>query len=204
MHMCVRRSCPHDERPGRLVSGWQPAGLRIKRPHDHPMGPDGHRRARLVIRIGIAPLRCAREHVRDTRHRVGWFRLVRLEVREPLQRSRVRAHGRFADYLWVSRHTGESVVALTQDGHFALGIRVHDACTLDHLGGGPPTAPGRSSLACFLPPSLQNGDQSSGPELRLPDSPPLPVERPPKASTKRKAFSRNSYPLLEVRKSARF
>jgi len=65
MQMRIRRACPHDLSAGRLMHARQSRGLRIKRPHDHPVRPHGDRWAHLVIRVGIAPLRCTSKHVCD-------------------------------------------------------------------------------------------------------------------------------------------
>ena len=51
VHMRVRRSGPHDVGAGRPVCGRQSGGLRIKRPHDHPVRTYLYGRARHIMGI---------------------------------------------------------------------------------------------------------------------------------------------------------
>src|SRR5580692_2837782 len=105
----------------------QPRGLRIKRPHAHPVRAYCDGWAALVIGVGIAPLRSACEHVSDTRYLVGRPGFMGFGVGEPLQRSSVCTHGRIRNHLGISRHTGETVAALAQDYSIALRIGVNDS-----------------------------------------------------------------------------
>jgi hypothetical protein len=133
VHMRVRRSSPHDVRAGRLVCGRQPGGLRIERPHNHPVRTYSNRRTRCVIRIGIASLRGAGQHVGNSRNAVRWLRFVSAKVRCPLHRSRICAHGRLADNVGIARHAREAIVALAQNHFVALGICIDDSRGLRNI-----------------------------------------------------------------------
>jgi hypothetical protein len=63
MQVGIRRPGPHDVGAGRLVCGRQSGGLRIKRPHNHPVRTDRNGRACRIVRIRITALCCARQHV---------------------------------------------------------------------------------------------------------------------------------------------
>jgi hypothetical protein len=120
--MRIRRTRAHDVGSGRLVRGWQPRSLGIERPHDHPVWTDSNGWARFIIRIGIAALRSAGEHVGDSRNAVRWLRLVGFEVGCPLHGRCVCAHGRFTDHSRIARHTSEAVRAFSENYHFPVRV----------------------------------------------------------------------------------
>ena len=133
MHMRVRRSGPHDVRAGRLVCCRQPGGLRIKRPHDHPVRTYRYRRTRGVIRIGITSLRGTSKHVGNSRNAVRWLWFVSAKVRCPLHRCGIHAHRRLTDNVWIPRHAGEPVAALAQNHSIALRICIDDSRGLGNV-----------------------------------------------------------------------
>ena len=127
MQMGVRRAGPHDVGASRLVRGRQSCGLRVKRPHDHPMGTylDGH--ASRVIGIRIATLSSACQHVGYARDCVRWLGFVSLSVGELLQRDGIYTHGRLPNHFWIARHARETIVSFAQHYRIALRVRVNDS-----------------------------------------------------------------------------
>src|SRR6202049_557187 len=91
---------------------------------------DGTRR---IIRIGIAALRSARQHISDARDCVGRLGLVSLGVCEPLHGSCIDTHGWLADNVWIARHAREAVAAFAQDHFIALCICIDDSCGLRNV-----------------------------------------------------------------------
>src|ERR1700724_641478 len=131
--MRVGRSGPHDVRARVLVCHGQSRGFGVEWPHDHPMRTyiDGH--TRRIIRIGIAALRSARQHISDARDCVGRLGLVSLGVCEPLHGSCIDTHGWLADNVWIARHAREAVAAFAQDHFIALCICIDDSCGLRNV-----------------------------------------------------------------------
>src|SRR3989441_3924513 len=119
VHMRVGRSGPHDVRTGRLVGSRQSGGLWIEQPHNHPVRTYSNRRTRRVIRIGIATLRSACQHIGDAGGCVGRLGFVSFGVGEPLHGSCIHTHGWFGDNVWIARHTREVVAAFAQHNHLA-------------------------------------------------------------------------------------
>jgi hypothetical protein len=58
---------------------------------------------------------------------------VSFGVSEPLQRSGIHTHRRFANNLNISWHAGKTVVSLAQNYHPALRVSVDDSRGLRHV-----------------------------------------------------------------------
>ncbi len=128
MDVGIRRAGPHYVSARLLVCDRQSGGLRIEGPHDHPMRAYLNGRAGRIEWIRIIALCGSSQHVDNTGDRVGRLRFAGFEIRSPLHRRRIRAHGGLPDHVWIPRHTGEAVTALSEHDHFALSIRVDDPC----------------------------------------------------------------------------
>ena len=127
MQVRIRRPSPHDVGACRLVRGRQAGGLGIEWPHNHPVRADRDGLAGRIVRIGITALRGSGQHINNAWFRVGGLRFASSEIGGPLHRRRICTQGRVANYSWISRHTGETIAAVTQDYSIAFRIGVNDS-----------------------------------------------------------------------------
>ena len=81
MDVSPRSTCPHDVSACWLVSRRQACGCRIKGPKNHPMWSDSDGWVSFVEWVGVASLRCSREHVFDARGLVVGFALCSAKSR---------------------------------------------------------------------------------------------------------------------------
>jgi hypothetical protein len=109
------------------VRGWQPRGLGIERPHDHPVGSDRDGRAGFVVRVGIATLGRAREHISYSRNGIRRLRSVGFEVSSPFHGGCVCAHRWIANDLGISGHAREAVGAFSENDHFPICVALKKA-----------------------------------------------------------------------------
>lgn len=135
VQMRVGRPRPHDIRARIAMRHRQSGGLGIEGPHDHPMRRNGDRRTCCIVRVGVAALGSAGEHIRNAWNRVCRFRLMSFEIGDPLHGGSIRAHRWIADNLGISWHAGEAVTTLAQDDPFSVGIRIDNARGLGDLKG---------------------------------------------------------------------
>src|ERR1700677_4465265 len=92
MDVSPRSACPHDVSAGWLVSRRQARGFRIKGPKNHPMWSDSDGWVSFVEWVGVASLRCSREHVFDARDVGSGLCLVFRELAVPLDCDFVLTH----------------------------------------------------------------------------------------------------------------
>ena len=126
MQVGVGSSGKHDPRAGVTYGRWESAVRRVERPKNHPMGPDRDGGARPIRDAGVAMLRGTAKHVAKTRRRIGWPRLSRHRVFEPLHPHLVDAHWGSTDPVLVTRHAHPSVRAIAKHmGDVSVMVHLH-------------------------------------------------------------------------------